>query len=150
VARGVEGGEAQVLVPVVQGRHVRAADGIHAKEARLHIQGVDEEGVGLMEAGGALPELLELPRRAHVIEVGVGVEQSGHLEAQGLNPQGDAGPFAPGVHHHALALVRIPQQGAVAPQGADRKGFKLEHGHSEGDCTGPRVHPSLGTRNMCI
>ena len=58
----------------------------------------------------------------------MGVQQSLHPESRLLHLGADLGAIAAGIHDDPSARVRIPQQAAVATQGADRKGFEFQHG----------------------
>ncbi len=127
---GVQGGHAVVAVAHGERGGLRAGDRVHAEHPGLQVQVVDQEAVAFVQVGRALPELLQLPGGAHVVEMGVAVQQRGHLEAQGGHPPGDPRAFPARVHHDAGERLRVPEQGAVAAQGADREAFQFEHAHS--------------------
>ena len=128
MSRGVQGGQAMMQVAVFQGQGVRAGDRVHAEHLGLQIQVVQQHVVAFVEIGRALPKFLQFRGGADMVEVGMGVQQGGDLEAQGLNSPLDAFGFAARIHHDPGQRAGIPKQAAVAAQGAYGKGFQVQHG----------------------
>jgi len=144
VARRVQRRQLQVPVARAEVPHVRLGDGRHAEPLGLLGQGLDEEPIFAMQVRRTLPEILELPRGAHMVKVGVGVKQGGDREAQGLHPLADLGPVAAGVHHHPESCGGLPEQGAVTAQRAYGEGFETQHPTSVDQTRRPWL-PAIGS-----
>ncbi len=128
VARRVQRRQARESIARIEFVHFRLRNFLESKAIGLHVQMLDEEVIALMQIGRALPEILQFLGRAHMIEMGVGVQQSRHPEARSLNVSTDLRAIAAGIHHDASTLFRVPHQAAIAPKPAYGKSIELQHG----------------------
>ncbi|MNF47428.1 hypothetical protein D3C84_286300 [compost metagenome] len=100
----------------------------HAEHAALHLQTIPEETVVLVQVQGRAGALLHLAGGEEVVEMGMGMNDAHHLQAVLVQARHDQLRIAARIDDDGLLGQRVADDGAVALQRPDGKGFADQGG----------------------